>query len=81
MASHHQLKKFYGATTLGEKGQVVIPVEARKLMKLKVGEKLLVFGKGNDMLALAKVGQIHKFAEELSQRLDSIKTIIKKSGK
>lgn len=77
----HPLKKFYGSTTLGEKGQVVVPVEARKFMKLKVGEKLLVFGKGDDMLALAKVSQIHKFAEELSQRLDSIKKIIKKSGK
>jgi len=74
-------KRFYGSTTLGEKGQVVIPAEARKAMGLKAGEKLLVFGKGKDMLALAKISQIHRFAEELSHRLDSIKKIIKKSGK
>ncbi len=72
-------KKFYGSTTLGEKGQVVIPKEARKEMKLKKGEKLLVFGKGCDMLALAKIDHMQKFAEELSKRLESIRKVIKKS--
>lgn len=75
----HCQKVFYGSTTLGEKGQVVIPMEARKAMRLKKGEKLLVFGKGLDMLALAKIGGMQKFAEALSHRLESIQKIIKKA--
>lgn len=81
MAVHHKLQKFYGTTTLGEKGQVVIPMEARKAMKLKAGEKLLVFGKGNDMLAFAKVNSLEKFAVNLAKRLENIRRIIKHSGK
>lgn len=64
---------FYGTTTLGEKGQAVIPVEARKVMKLKKGEKLLVFGMGQDFLAFAKLSQLEKFEEHLSERLKMVR--------
>ena len=37
-------KKFYGAVTVSERGQIVIPVEARRDFKVKAGDKLLVFG-------------------------------------
>ncbi len=36
--------KFYGATTVGERGQVVIPAEARRDLELVPSTKLLVFG-------------------------------------
>ena len=36
--------KFYGAVTVGERGQIVIPIEARKELGLEPGNKLLVFG-------------------------------------
>jgi len=39
-----------GVTTLGERGQIVIPVEVRKKWKLKKGEKFLVFGAPNKSL-------------------------------
>jgi AbrB family looped-hinge helix DNA binding protein len=45
----------YGTTIIGEKGQVVIPAEARKSLGLVRGDKLLVFGMGREMLALAKL--------------------------
>lgn len=35
--------KFIGATTVGERGQVVIPAEARKALGINSGDKLLVF--------------------------------------
>jgi AbrB family looped-hinge helix DNA binding protein len=38
------MPKFYGSVTVGERGQVVIPVEARKEFGLEPGAKLLVFG-------------------------------------
>jgi len=36
--------KFYGATTVGERGQVVIPAEARRDFEITPTTKLLVFG-------------------------------------
>lgn len=72
-------EQFYGTTTLGEKGQVVIPAEARKSMGIKKGDKLLVFGMGCDMLAFSKLSKVEQFASHLSGRLDVIRTIIKKS--
>ena len=72
-------EQFYGTTTLGEKGQIVIPAEARKTMGIKKGEKLLVFGMGCDMLALSKLSKVEQFASHLSGRLGAIRGIIKKS--
>ncbi len=74
-------KDFYGATTIGEKGQVVIPAEAREAMGLNKGDKLLVFGTGNDMITFTKLSNLEKFATNLSKKLESVRTIIKKSEK
>ncbi len=47
--------KFYGVATLGERGQVVIPIEARRDFGLNPSSKLLVLG-GHErrVLILAK---------------------------
>ena len=37
-------KKFYGSVTVSERGQVVVPAEARKDFNIATGDKLLVFG-------------------------------------
>ncbi len=73
-------KKFYGTTTLGEKGQLVIPAEARAAMSLKKGEKLLVFGLGSDLVVLSKLANLEKFAAHLADRLETIRGIIKKTS-
>ncbi|MBU2221107.1 MAG: AbrB/MazE/SpoVT family DNA-binding domain-containing protein, partial [Candidatus Omnitrophica bacterium] len=39
--------KVYGAVTVGERGQVVIPAQVRKIFKIKSGDKLIVFGKSD----------------------------------
>jgi len=36
--------KFWGAATVGSKGQVVIPAEAREELNIKEGDKLVVMG-------------------------------------
>lgn len=36
-------KSFVGSVTVGERGQVVIPVEARQRLGLQPGDKLLAF--------------------------------------
>ncbi len=72
-------KIFYGASPLGEKGQVVIPVEARIKMKINKGDKLLVFGMGADVLIFSKVSNLEKMASRLSDRLKGIQELIKKN--
>lgn len=37
-------KKFYGSVTISERGQIVIPADARKDFSINAGDKLLVFG-------------------------------------
>lgn len=59
---------FYGAVTVGERGQVVIPVEARKRMGVHPGDKLLVFGHPHAPgLVLARVGDVQAFFGQLQQ--------------
>ena len=36
--------KFYGSTTVGERGQIVLPAKLRNGFKIKKGDKLLVIG-------------------------------------
>lgn len=71
-------KGFYGTTTLGERGQVVIPAKAREDFKLEKGEQLLVFGMHENIITLVKVQQAHKFVEDLSVKLKSMKSVLKK---
>lgn len=74
-------REFYGTTTVGAKGQVVIPAEARKAMELEDGEKLLVFGMGCDMIAFTKLSNVEKIASHLATKLESIRAILKKTDR
>ncbi len=71
--------EFYGATTIDERGQIVIPAEARDALNLQKGEKLLVFGMGGDMIALTKIEAFEKFSTQIKDRLDSIKRGLEQS--
>lgn len=64
---------FYGITTLGEKGQIVIPAEAREAMQLEKGEKLLVFSAGGDMLAITKFTGLTQIAAHISTKITEIR--------
>ncbi|MCL5733285.1 MAG: AbrB/MazE/SpoVT family DNA-binding domain-containing protein [Patescibacteria group bacterium] len=72
-------KKFYGAASLGEKGQIVIPSDARKDMNLKKGDRLLVFGTDKDMVVLMKLSQVEKIASHLSEKLKMFDEVINKT--
>ncbi len=70
-------QRFYGSTTIGEKGQVVIPAEARKALKLKTGSKMLVFGMGGNMITFAKLEELAKFERHMAERLQSIRKAVR----
>ena len=67
--------KNYGLTTIGERGQVVIPKEIRAAMKIKPGDKFLVFGRGNAVLGLIKPEKFDKLINETISQLKDIKNI------
>lgn len=71
-------RQFHGVATVGEKGQIVIPANARKIMRLKKGDKLLVFGMGNEMLAFSRLAHMERFISKISKQLGKIKKIINK---
>jgi AbrB family looped-hinge helix DNA binding protein len=71
-------KGFYGATTLGEKGQVVIPAAARESMGVKKGEKFLVFGMGKDVVTLIKLSNLKKFTSHLEKKLSAMRKMVGK---
>lgn len=55
--------RMYGTTVLGARGQLVIPAQARKDLKLQPGDRIMVMGKLNKMLGLIK-------SDELGELLD-----------
>lgn len=63
MPHNNKQHKFYGCTTVGERGQITIPVEAREQFKIEPGDKLLVFGDIEKGIGLIKSSELSKFAE------------------
>jgi AbrB family looped-hinge helix DNA binding protein len=59
---------FYGAVTVGERGQIVIPAEARAELGIQAGDKLLVMRhpvyKG---LMICKIDELQMFLNEFSE--------------
>jgi AbrB family looped-hinge helix DNA binding protein len=63
---------FYGAATVGERGQVVIPAEARKKFGINPGDKILVLAHpGGSGIMLCKIDAMRElfagFLEDLSR--------------
>jgi len=51
-------KRFYGAVTVSDRGQIVIPADARRDFNIQVGDKLLVLGDLEQGLALIKASAL-----------------------
>lgn len=65
-----QQDKFYGTTTVGERGQVVIPAAARKELGIKPGDQLMVMGKFGKVLGLMKTDAMAGFVETIMKNLE-----------
>jgi len=67
------MPKMYGAVTVGERGQVVIPAEIRKQYEIKTGDKLIVFAKSGGPIGLIPSDQFTHFLEHATKMLSKIK--------
>lgn len=64
----------YGVVTVGERGQVVIPVEARKNLKVEPGDKLVVFAHPyQGGLVLFKTDKVESMLQQTLEELARIK--------
>jgi bifunctional DNA-binding transcriptional regulator/antitoxin component of YhaV-PrlF toxin-antitoxin module len=65
---------------LGPRGQLVIPVEARKELSIDAGNKFLVFGHFEGMgLILIKIEAAERVLDMISSRLDEVIKLVKES--
>lgn len=72
-------KKLYGTATVGSKGQVVIPAEAREELGIVPGDKLYIAGSTEKkVLFCLKEEQLQALIEHLTGNLENTKTIIEK---
>jgi AbrB family looped-hinge helix DNA binding protein len=62
--------KLYGTTTLGARGQLVIPAQARKDLGLKPGDHLAVMGKFGKVLGLIKTEAMAEFVQTIMRNLE-----------
>lgn len=66
-------EKFYGSVTVGERGQIVIPAEARTALGLHAGDKLLVMKHPmHDGLMVFKIEAVRQFLDEFAASVDRI---------
>jgi AbrB family looped-hinge helix DNA binding protein len=64
---------FYGSATVGERGQVVIPAEARAELEIKPGDKLLIMKHPvHQGLMMVKLDHLRDFLDEFSRELERI---------
>ncbi|MBC8104263.1 MAG: AbrB/MazE/SpoVT family DNA-binding domain-containing protein, partial [Cytophagales bacterium] len=61
---------FFGSVTIGERGQVVIPAEARKRFHLEPGDRLLVMGDpGKRSIMLCRIDTLREFMNAFQEGL------------
>ncbi len=70
-----QHDRIYGSTTIGERGQVVIPAEARKDFDMDVGDKVIVMKHGMGILFL-KADEVARVLSERMARLAELERTI-----
>lgn len=69
--------EFYGSATVGERGQIVIPADARDKFDIKPGDKLLIFSSmhGRHSLNIIKSEQVTEFVSRAMAKLTRMEEI------
>ena len=57
--------KFVWTAKVGDKGQIVIPKEAREVFDINTGDSLILFGDINRGIAIAKYNDYINFVEQI----------------
>jgi AbrB family looped-hinge helix DNA binding protein len=80
--SIHQDKKLYGTATVGTKGQVVIPANAREELGISSGDRLYVIGSTDaGFLGFLKEDALELMMEHLTAQVESFRALKKNKDK
>lgn len=72
-------KQLFGTATVGTKGQVVIPADAREALSIKTGDRLYVVGsKSKEWVGFIKEEQLREMLEHLTNNIEQYKDILNK---
>lgn len=75
-------KKLYGTATVGTKGQIVIPADAREELEINTGDRLYVMNAMNGAgLVLLKEEMLESFVEEMMAQVEVFRTLKKDNNK
>lgn len=74
-------KKLYGTATVGTKGQVVIPSEAREILGIEAGDRLYVIGsKQGKWVGLIQEEQLRSMIEQFASNIELYKDVLDNSS-
>ena len=72
-------KQLFGTATVGTKGQVVIPADAREALDIKTGERLYVVGsKSRKWVGFIKEEQLREMLDHITDNIEQYKDLLKK---
>ncbi|MDX2776461.1 AbrB/MazE/SpoVT family DNA-binding domain-containing protein [Streptomyces caniscabiei] len=75
-------KKLYGTATVGTKGQIVIPADAREELNIKPGDRMYVMnamhGSG---IVLLKEEMLESLVQQMTEHIESFRALSKDNNK
>ncbi len=70
-------KKLYGTATVGAKGQVVIPANAREELQIQAGDRLYVVGsERGKFVGFIKEEQLREVVDSLIENADQLRMLL-----
>jgi AbrB family looped-hinge helix DNA binding protein len=77
MRRHSLEESFFGSATVGERGQIVIPAEARKKYSINPGDKVLVIGHPSGSgVVICKIDAMRGMVSSMLVEIDKIESRI-----
>jgi len=74
-------KYFFGTVKIGERGQIVIPKEAREVFDIKPGDYLMLVGDEDKGIAIVKADPMKDLALKIMEDMDNIQDSAKSDPK
>ena len=72
MTELHKKKHIFGTVKVGDRGQIVIPKEARDLFGIGPGDLLMVLGEEGRGIAIVKADFMRKMALKILDKMGSV---------
>lgn len=73
-------KKLYGTATVGTKGQVVIPSDAREELNIQTGDRLYVVGSvEREWVGFIKEDQLRELMEQITADVENYRNVLEEA--